>query len=254
MWSKVFVTEINGEKIAIILLDTQGTFDDEHTMTEHSNIFGMVTLLSSFQIYNVLRDIEEDDLQALALFTQHAEHVHNSSDIKLGQHLQILVRDWSFPHEFPYGSEGGKQHLEAKMSTANRKQEFVRIREALKSSYEHISSYLMPSPGDKIKEDPDSDGKIVHMKETFVQYLREYVPFVVDNLPVKKFHGKSITVGELAHYIRNIEKILTEADQTQTLNVFEVIQVLILFLNNKINSGDVILILFFFSDSYSIYV
>lgn len=32
----------------------------------------------------------------------------------------------------------------------------------------------MPGPGHKIKGDPNSD-RIVHMKETFIKYLREYV-------------------------------------------------------------------------------
>jgi atlastin len=74
MWSEPFIratSTTNGEKIAILLMDTQGMFDNETTMTLTAQIFGLSTLVSSFQVYNVCRQIQEDNLQHLALFSEY---------------------------------------------------------------------------------------------------------------------------------------------------------------------------------------
>lgn len=74
MWSEPFIRESkasNGEKVAVLLMDTQGMFDNETTMTLTAQIFGLSTLVSSFQIYNVDKRIQEDNLQHLALFSEY---------------------------------------------------------------------------------------------------------------------------------------------------------------------------------------
>lgn len=88
MWSEPFIrsSKASGEKIAVLLMDTQGMFDNETTMTLTAQIFGLSTLVSSFQvrhrflfqcvcyctqIYNVDKRIQEDNLQHLALFSEY---------------------------------------------------------------------------------------------------------------------------------------------------------------------------------------
>eukprot|EP01032_Pedospumella_encystans_P009521 gene9521-11199_t len=74
MWSEPFIRTTKasgGEKLAILLMDTQGMFDNETTMTLTAQIFGLSTLVSSFQIYNVDKRIQEDNLQHLALFSEY---------------------------------------------------------------------------------------------------------------------------------------------------------------------------------------
>lgn len=43
-----------------------------------------------------------------------------------------------------------------------------------------------------------------------------------ENLTVKKFNGKPITVTEFVHYVRHYEKILTQSNDSDTMNIFEV--------------------------------
>ncbi|KAH8050805.1 guanylate-binding protein [Aureococcus anophagefferens] len=55
VWSEPFlVTGADGEQLAVVVLDTQGLFDNETPMGLTSCIFGLSTLMSSYQIYNVL--------------------------------------------------------------------------------------------------------------------------------------------------------------------------------------------------------
>jgi Guanylate-binding protein, N-terminal domain len=76
MWSQpYFIQRNNGDNqkpLAVLLVDTQGMFDHETTMSLTASIFGFSTLLSSFQIYNVDKRIQEDNLQQLALFSEYA--------------------------------------------------------------------------------------------------------------------------------------------------------------------------------------
>lgn len=57
MWSEPFIrsSKSSGEKIAVLLMDTQGMFDNETTMTLTAQIFGLSTLVSSFQVGTVVR-------------------------------------------------------------------------------------------------------------------------------------------------------------------------------------------------------
>ncbi len=84
MWSEYFVREIpkddehreeGGEKIAILLLDTQGMFDSSTGQMLTASIFGLSTLISSYQIYNLDKRIQEDNLQHLALFSEYGRVV-----------------------------------------------------------------------------------------------------------------------------------------------------------------------------------
>lgn len=67
MWSHPFIkTDTNGRKVAVVLIDTQGTFDNETTMSENATIFALSSVVSSVTIYNVSSRIGEDILQVNA--------------------------------------------------------------------------------------------------------------------------------------------------------------------------------------------
>lgn len=72
MWETPFIRKsATGEDIAVFLIDTQGMFDSETSQMLTASIFGLSTLLSSYQIYNVDKRVQEDNLQHLALFTEY---------------------------------------------------------------------------------------------------------------------------------------------------------------------------------------
>jgi len=106
MWSHPFLMPPSGkdkDPIAVLLVDTQGMFDHETTMKLTACIFGFTTLLSSYQIYNVDKRIQEDNLQQLALFSEYARAAVQRDDQKPKQtkdakppfqSIEFLVRDW----------------------------------------------------------------------------------------------------------------------------------------------------------------
>ncbi|CAM9711949.1 unnamed protein product [Ectocarpus sp. 12 AP-2014] len=78
MWSEPFVRRMEGGKeVAVLVVDTQGMFDNETSMGLTACIFAVSTLLSSCQIYNVEKRIQEDHLQQLALFSEYGRMALN---------------------------------------------------------------------------------------------------------------------------------------------------------------------------------
>lgn len=66
MWSEVFTHDFKDGKMAIILMDTQGIFDNKTSFKDCISIFAMSMLLSSVLCFNVMPRIREDDLTNLA--------------------------------------------------------------------------------------------------------------------------------------------------------------------------------------------
>ena len=50
-------------------MDTQGAFDSMSTVKDCATVFALSTLLSSVQIYNLMSNLQEDDLQHLQVFS-----------------------------------------------------------------------------------------------------------------------------------------------------------------------------------------
>lgn len=99
IWNDVFLhtNRRTGEKIAIVVMDTQGLFDNKTTPLNNSRIFALGTLLSSIQMLNISGVIQEDQLQYLqfaAAFAKFAMSDNNKIDFKPFQNLIFLIRDW----------------------------------------------------------------------------------------------------------------------------------------------------------------
>ena len=65
LWSDIFLhtLENTGEEIAIVIMDTQGLFDNETSPADNSRIFALGTLISSIQLLNLVQIVQEDQLQ-----------------------------------------------------------------------------------------------------------------------------------------------------------------------------------------------
>ena len=72
MWDQPFARILpeTGEKVAVVLMDTQGMFDFQTSKELTAAIFGLSTLISSYQVYNLAKQIQEDKLQQLHYFTE----------------------------------------------------------------------------------------------------------------------------------------------------------------------------------------
>uniref|UniRef100_A0A2M4A1Q3 Putative conserved plasma membrane protein n=1 Tax=Anopheles triannulatus TaxID=58253 RepID=A0A2M4A1Q3_9DIPT len=207
MWSDIFLHDrANGEKLAIILMDTQGAFDSQSTVRDCATVFALSTMLSSVQIYNLSQNIQEDDLQHLQLFTEYGRLALADSGKKPFQRLQFLVRDWSFPYEAEYGAAGGQVILKRRLEVSDRQHpELQSLRRHITSCFTEIACFLMPHPGLTVAINPSFDGRLSDITPEFKQSLRELVPMLLgpENLIVKEINGQKVKARDLVQYFKS---------------------------------------------------
>nr|CAD7204654.1 unnamed protein product [Timema douglasi] len=168
-------------------------------------------MVSSVQIYNLLHNIQEDDLQHLQLFTEYGRlALAEDSDSTPFQKLQFLVRDWSFPYEAPYGAQGGDNILKRRLQVSDKQHpELQSLREHITKCFSDISCFLMPHPGLKVATCPDFDGKLSDIEPEFQKHLKIFVPMVLasENLVIKEIAGQKVKAKELVQYFKSYLEI-----------------------------------------------
>ncbi|CAH0695498.1 unnamed protein product [Spodoptera exigua] len=223
LWSEPIITTTeNGKKVAVLLMDTQGTFDSETTIGQNSTIFALSTLISSVQIYNLTGNIKEDDLQNLQLFTEYGKLVSETQD-KAFQTLLFLVRDWANAFEYPYGYTGGSAFLRKRLQLKqNQKSELRQVREHLHSCFEDIKCFLMPHPGHCV-EDPNFDGCLPDLTENFRAALSKLVPSLFDPkyLTPKYISGELVTTQDLFEYFQKYVNIFNSSDVPEATTIYQ---------------------------------
>lgn len=128
MWSEVFTHDFaSGEKVAIILIDTQGLFEMGSEIHDWTTTFALSMLMSSVQCYNIMQNIQENDLQNLELFIHYGRLVHEQTNKKPFQKLVFIVRDWPFATETDYGWHGQKTVEEILAGGAHKTREQIQV-------------------------------------------------------------------------------------------------------------------------------
>ena len=220
MWSEpFFLQRPSGEQMAVVLVDTQGMFDHETTMALTASIFGLSTLLTSYQIYNVDKRIQEDNLQQLALFSEYARmamttHGEDSPDggddgnakkMKPFQSIDFLVRDWqNFEEEedLDLMEQEMKEYLDKAIADRDAA-DLQETRDQITSCFQSIGCYGLVHPGQAVTK-KKYQGDVDKMDETFMALVDRYCQKVFDptKLQPKIIHGRELTAVELASYVK----------------------------------------------------
>lgn len=207
MWSDIFLHDKpDGEKLAIILMDTQGAFDSQSTVRDCATVFALSTMLSSVQIYNLSQNIQEDDLQHLQLFTEYGRLAMAEGGTQPFQRLQFLVRDWSFPYEAEYGVVGGNEILHRRLEVQEKQHpELQSLRRHIKSCFTEIACFLMPHPGLTVATNQTFDGRLADITPEFKNSLKELVPMLLspENLITKEINGQKVKARDLVQYFKS---------------------------------------------------
>ena len=192
IWSEPFVRKIStGETVAVLLVDTQGMFDQSLSQLLTTSIFGLSTLLSSYQVYNVKNQIQEDQLQHLSLFAEYGRvalqqdqnegnSTEDSSNGNDGnddgkdrsppppfQTLQFLVRDWNEFEDLEPEDLNDMKGLEKSMTdylqsvlatTESSNDDLVSVRKHITDCFETVDAFLLPHPGfEVVKKNYDGE-------------------------------------------------------------------------------------------------
>uniref|UniRef100_A0A669PYL6 Atlastin GTPase 1 n=1 Tax=Phasianus colchicus TaxID=9054 RepID=A0A669PYL6_PHACC len=199
IWSEVFlVDKPDGKKVFASVLCSLST------------CYSSVHLAAPASVYNLSQNVQEDDLQHLQLFTEYGRLAMEETFLKPFQSLIFLVRDWSFPYEFSYGSDGGARFLEKRLKVSgNQHEELQNVRKHIHSCFTKISCFLLPHPGLKVATNPNFDGKLKEIDDEFIKNLKILIPWLLspESLDVKEINGNHITCRGLVEYFKAYIKI-----------------------------------------------
>ncbi|KAF7488336.1 hypothetical protein SSS_03441 [Sarcoptes scabiei] len=206
MWSEPFLIQTSpDERVAVILMDTQGAFDSEYTVKDSATIFALSTMTSSIQVFNLMHNLQEDNLQVLEVFLEYGRLALESTPQKPFRKLVFLIRDWSYPYEHSYGFEGGVKLLEKKLELKETMPEQLqRVRRKIRDCFEEVTCFLMPHPGSKVATSQEFDGRIQDYDPSFLEYLKKFVPNLLEpkNLVPKEIGGRSVTGKQMLEYFK----------------------------------------------------
>ena len=234
MWSDpYFLPRGEDETIAVLLVDTQGMFDHETTVGLTAAIFGLSTLLSSYQIYNVDKRVQEDNLQQLALFSEYGRmaleaeaKTHKDDEKERGrapfQKIEFLVRDWQ---NFDTEDESDVDGMEAEMTSyldhvlAERDaSDLKETREQIHSCFEEVSCFMMTHPGFAVIKNK-YEGDVNKIERLFLTLLDRYCQRVFDTtgqdgsaprLQPKTVRGWELSAVELGTYIKSYAQMFEQ--------------------------------------------
>ncbi|XP_070501427.1 atlastin-1-like [Chironomus tepperi] len=229
IWSDVFLHTMDrtGEKIAIIVMDTQGLFDKHSSMKDNARIFALGTLISSIQVLNLKQQVQEDHLQYLQFATEFAKFNTKKNEKSNGnpfQNLTFLIRDWENYEEYPYGAAGGRNYLKnAIESTSTQNEELRSVRDFIKQSFENLECCLLPHPGTKITGRRSYDGSWSDMDDKFKEELKNAIEYLLmpERMTIKKINAQQLTVKDIKVYIEKYLKLFQSGDIPDTLTLYQ---------------------------------
>lgn len=218
---------MTGDKIAIIVMDTQGLFDNETSPAGNSRIFALGTLISSIQILNLVQIIQEDQLQYLQFATEFAKFAAEDSRGTAGkpfQNLLFLIRDWSNPDEFEFGTEGGDAYLKGVLKIKSEQtDELKSVRQYISASFEELNCCLLPYPGKHVARKKDFDGRWKLMDEEFKEELQIIIEKLLapEKLILKKINSKDLRGFEVKEYIESYFKLFQSEKLPEAQSIYE---------------------------------
>jgi atlastin len=221
VWSEPFLREIKGEKVALLLMDTQGAWDSQMTKEQSATIFGLTALISSKQIYNISMQIQEDKVENLAYFMNFAQAaLRNADQASSGpknagspfQTLDFLVRDWAnFEEEWTVAQckEQMQQHLSKHVDPKNVVENSTA--ELLDTMFDRISCFCLPHPGLKIQKAAWT-GNVTDIDQDFVRFMDEYVHEVFKTgLKPKSIIGSDLSTTTFPLVVRKFVEVFQNA-------------------------------------------
>lgn len=207
---------------AIVLMDTQGIFDQELNQAMTIALISLSTIVSSYQIYNLDKRIQEDHLCNMAYFSAYSTLVSNTDNTKIGQTLCLLVRDWpNFENNFDLDrcdaeTDMYKNNFLENIKTNDKVK--LETRKKIHDTYDNVVVSLCPHPGHIVTEGKFS-GKLSEVRDDFKIHVEHIIKKILVDLDPKRI-GKNQTLlcRELPSYLKeyvtlyeNVKECLPEA-------------------------------------------
>ncbi|XP_077967346.1 atlastin-1-like isoform X2 [Styela clava] len=211
LWDEVFYVPMdNGKEVAVLLMDTQGLYDQQTTTNNNTAFLTLSTLASSVQIFNCKETIDTQNMSYLKTCVDFATKTAteaSGSYFKL-QTLIFLVRDHEIDDDYKYGFKEGQKFLQKLLESTGGGDEQIVIRDVIKSSYEKVRCFFMPHPGLVVRKKCFA-GTNAELEADFKTYVKVFVEELIGpkNLQIKMTKGKAVTARDVLNMITACDNI-----------------------------------------------
>ncbi|XP_030417855.1 RING finger protein 112-like isoform X5 [Gopherus evgoodei] len=205
MWDQPLWVQAQGRRVAVFLVDTEGSLDLERHMETSIRLSVFSILLSSYWIFNISNMFTRTEADYLEIFINVAKEVGETCNLHSFQRLDLLVRDWQLSGS--YGLDGGQEFLREKSQHLEASAEQPLVLGALRAS--GTRCYLLPHPGTGFTS--CSVGMPSDMDKKFQQYLCDYITSVMHSAGThirKDRAGQVLTGTQLAARIKDVSRYL----------------------------------------------
>ncbi|XP_077303192.1 RING finger protein 112-like [Lithobates pipiens] len=207
IWSKPFILERNEEKMAVFVLDTEGSLDIEGDRENCLKLSALSMLLSSHLIFNVNANLKTTELDYLEMYLHVSELTATSFSLQYLQHLDFLVRDWQDPDNC--GREAALSYLqcESEKLRLQKGSEHSLLLDTLRSP--SISGFLLPFPGKGFLR--SRRGTLADMDEDFKDHLTRYISDLTAGVWLHRktsISGETITCAHVGEALKKFVIIL----------------------------------------------
>lgn len=172
---------------------------------------------------HILKNIQENDLQHLKLFTEYGRLALEQTNQAPFQNLLFIVRDWPYAYETDYGN--AQEYIDNILTGSDEQTSDMRdLRKRIRSSFDKISAFLMPYPGHPVAKGNNFNGDLQKIDVDFIKYVKMLVPslFAPENLIVKKINGQKIRVRDLVTYLETYVNIFNGNDLPEPKSILMV--------------------------------
>ena len=217
LWGEpIKITLKNGNSAYLLMIDTQGIFDSNLNPKLTNCLFGLSTLISSVQIYNIEKRIQEDHLQHLELFAEYANAITKITQkhhVTPFQHLKILVRDWpnyTHPIDPIKSAQEAETYLNKIMSGKN--PSACATRDNIRRCYKQIDCACLPHPGMTVAEGEFTDD-FNSVRPGFIANLNHFIESLLTHLEAKMLFSELMQVREVSPYLSQCLEMLYSCNE-----------------------------------------
>ena len=217
VWSEpITCKNSKDEEFDVLLMDTQGVFDETTGEKEWAILGGLSLLTSSIMVLNTSNDVQEDILKSLQNFLSVGllalDGDDNSASSKPFQNLVFLVRDWENHEQFPFGNDGGRRFIQRKLEEKpNHDDCHLKLRREMKKCFEKIDCFLFPYPGLATRASSFT-GSVVNATadyKAFAEQMQLCIEQLVNpySFPCKTLNGNILTASDIFEMFKSYIEI-----------------------------------------------
>ncbi|KAM5172650.1 RING finger protein 112-like isoform 2-T2 [Mantella aurantiaca] len=202
IWGKPFILENNGNKMAVFLLDTEGTKNTTSHKTVSMKLFLLTMMISSHLVYNVKDNVKETNIDYLEIYCDPNENDSFHPFFAL-KYFDILVRDR--PESEDCETDFAKSYIEEQIQNQSKRD----MKSVLPMVEEKkVQCFLMPHPGVAIAE--GEIASLRDMDEDFKHYFKRYLIDVMERtkkcIPVMTCRKLAAKLKKCVEYVQNERK------------------------------------------------